>query len=192
MRIAISGTQCLGKTTLINDIIEKYPQFSTTSSTYRDQIKNYKLKCNKQADVQGQTIIMNKVVDELMLNHENTDIIFDRCVFDALIYTTWAGLNSDESDIDETVVKLQFDLARFYAHYYDKIIFIPMLGDGTDPVMEEDNLRETDEGYRIEVNELFESLYAHLGEAPEFDKKIAYINGTREERLEKFAEFVME
>jgi hypothetical protein len=192
MRIAISGSQCLGKSTFIEDIISKYPHFETTTSTYRDQIKNHKLNFNKEADVQGQTIIMNKVVDELMLNVDKESVIFDRCVFDALIYSTWAGLNPNESDIDDNLLRLQLDLSKFYAHYYDKIIFIPMIGDGSDPIMDEDGLRDTDEGYRIEVNGLFESLYEHLGKDTEFRDKIVCINGSRDERMEMFTEFVME
>jgi guanylate kinase len=189
MRIAISGSQCLGKSTFIEDIIKKYPQFETTTSTYRDQIKNHNLKCNKEANVQGQTVIMNKVVDELMLNCERDNVIFDRCVFDALIYSTWGSLN--DSDIDDSFVGLQYELATFYADYYDKIIFIPMLGDGSDPIIEEDNLRDTDEGYRIEINQLFESLYEYLSKRDEFKYKIVYINGTEEERVEKFSKLVM-
>ena len=36
MRIAISGTACQGKTTLIKDFLEQWPSYTTPKKTYKD------------------------------------------------------------------------------------------------------------------------------------------------------------
>jgi len=196
-RIAISGAQNLGKTSFINDILDKYPNCCTTSSTYRDEIKRLKLKCNKDTNVVTQSIILNKLVDDLMCEVGNdTDIfdhvLFDRCICDALIYSTHARLNEkNNSDIDDVFISIQYDIVKYYISYYDKIVFIPMLMDGNDPELEVDGVRDVDAGYRVEIDELFCSLYNTLDRSPEFKDKIVYINGDRETRMKKFEELIM-
>ena len=36
MRIAISGTACQGKSTLVKDFLDLWPSYSTPEKTYRD------------------------------------------------------------------------------------------------------------------------------------------------------------
>ena len=43
MRIAISGTACQGKTTLITDFLEQWPNYKTPKKTYRYVIKENKI-----------------------------------------------------------------------------------------------------------------------------------------------------
>jgi len=38
MRIAISGTVCQGKSTLIKDFLETWPNYNTPEKTYKDVI----------------------------------------------------------------------------------------------------------------------------------------------------------
>ena len=47
MRIAICGTACQGKTTLINDIIKEWPMYSKSKESYRKVITEEKLKINR-------------------------------------------------------------------------------------------------------------------------------------------------
>ena len=44
MRIAISGTACQGKSTLISDFLEKWPNYTTSKKTYRDIISEQGLE----------------------------------------------------------------------------------------------------------------------------------------------------
>ena len=48
MRIAICGTACQGKTTLITDIIKEWPMYSKSKESYRTVIAEEKLKINKE------------------------------------------------------------------------------------------------------------------------------------------------
>ena len=65
MRIAIVGSACQGKTTLINDFLKKWPSYSRSNESYRDLIKKEKLKLNKGVDKDGQWKILNCLIDDI-------------------------------------------------------------------------------------------------------------------------------
>lgn len=191
MKICISGSQNTGKSTLISDLIKQYPSFVSPKSTYRDVITSNDLPINKECNVTGQSLIFNKLVEELITIKPEDDVILDRCVFDSYVYSLWGYLNNPDTDIDQTFMNLQLDMCGFYSDYYDLIIFIPMMLDGTDPLMERDGLRNTDESYRIEINQLFEELYDNMISLnPILAKKIVKISGSRESRVEQFNEII--
>ena len=45
-KIGIIGTQCIGKTTLVDDMLIQWPQLTRPEKTYRDLIKKKKLSIN--------------------------------------------------------------------------------------------------------------------------------------------------
>ena len=56
MRIAISGTACQGKTTLITDFLEQWPTYKTPKKTYRDIIKDNNLDHSSKTNKKTQKI----------------------------------------------------------------------------------------------------------------------------------------
>jgi cytidylate kinase len=54
MRIAISGTACQGKTTLLKDFLEQWESYKTTKKTYRDIIKENKLDHSSETNKKTQ------------------------------------------------------------------------------------------------------------------------------------------
>ena len=78
------GTQCIGKTTLIDDMILQWPQLSRPEKTYRDLIKEKKLPVNKNGTKESQEAILNFLVDEAMGNYGKKKMIFDRTPLDNL------------------------------------------------------------------------------------------------------------
>lgn len=191
MRIAVSGTANMGKSTFISDVVNKHPEYQSPKSTYRNIILDNKLKINKEANVIGQSMIFNKLVEELLLTNKDDNIIFDRCVFDAYIYSQWSYFNNPNTDIDSTFLTLQLEMAKYYSYLYDAVIFIPMAMDGSDPVIIKDDFRDVDESYRIEVDELFNQLYSKLIiDDIDFAKKLIYVNGSRKGRVEIFEDIL--
>ena len=65
MRIAIVGSACQGKTTLINDMIKTWPEYKAHKSGYRKAIKEKNLKINKETNQETQWEILNCLVDDL-------------------------------------------------------------------------------------------------------------------------------
>ena len=59
MRIAISGTACQGKTTLIKDFLGQWPNYVTPKKTYRDIIKDNDLDHSSKTNKKTQWEILN-------------------------------------------------------------------------------------------------------------------------------------
>ena len=66
MRIAVSGTSCQGKTTLIKDFIKEWPMYSTPEKTYRDFINENNLPYSDNTNKEAQWSILNHIIDTIM------------------------------------------------------------------------------------------------------------------------------
>ena len=64
MRIAVSGTHFMGKSTLIEDMILQWPQLSKPERTYRDLVKEKNLPVNKDGTKESQGLILDFLVEE--------------------------------------------------------------------------------------------------------------------------------
>ena len=64
MRIAISGTACQGKTTLIKDFLDQWPSYKTPKKTYRDIIKDNNLDHSSETNKKTQWDILNFMIEE--------------------------------------------------------------------------------------------------------------------------------
>jgi len=65
MRIAISGTACQGKSTLIKDFLDQWPMYTTPTKTYRDVIVEKSLSHSSVTNKDTQWEILNFMIDEL-------------------------------------------------------------------------------------------------------------------------------
>ena len=158
MRIAITGTSCQGKSTLITDILQEWPMMSTPDESYRTLLK--KDKHSKSTSEDTQWDILNHMVDEQQKYSADDKVVFDRCPLDNIAYTLWAnakGLVSDE------FVEKCIPIVRESMRFLDIIFFIPITKAA--PVEIEDNgTRETDKYYIQEIDHVLKSLYAQWRE----------------------------
>ena len=142
MRIAISGTACQGKTTLIKDFLNQWPSYNTPKKTYRDIIKENDLDHSSKTNKKTQWDILNFMIEEQQKYRTGQNVIFDRCPLDNLIYSMWA-VEQPDNDIDEEFVKKCIPLVRESFRNLDAIFFTPITK--VAPVeIEEDDLRDTD------------------------------------------------
>jgi len=65
MRIAISGTACQGKSTLVKDFLEQWPSYTTPEKTYRDIIAENNLEHSSKTNKKTQWDILNFQIEEL-------------------------------------------------------------------------------------------------------------------------------
>lgn len=170
MRIAISGTANQGKSTLIRDFLEKWPNYKTESKTYRELIKEQKLPHSKKATKESQWKILNLMVEELQKYNKNDYVLFDRCTLDNLVYSLWC-CEKGKGKIDDKFISKCIPVVRESLKLLDIIFFLPITK--VAPVKLEDNgTRETDEVYVKEIDALFKSLtqqYSlNLGRTPFF------------------------
>ncbi len=189
MRIAISGTACQGKSTLIKDFKEKWPSYKSPDKTYRDIITEQNLDHSSTTNKETQMAILNFMIDELQKTSKGDKVIFDRCPLDNIVYSIWAEAKK-ESDIDDDFIKKCMTLVSESLRFIDMIFFVPITK--VSPVeVEEDNLRDTSEDYIEEIDNIFKAVHRDYMNNPrssffvEDDRPaIIEIFGSRKERIE--------
>tara|TARA_R110000824_G_scaffold31867_16_gene103450 strand:+ start:5426 stop:6253 length:828 start_codon:yes stop_codon:yes gene_type:complete len=158
MRIAISGTGNQGKSTLINDFVQEWPSFKTESSTYRAKLVAEKLPHSKAATKDTQWKILNHMIDEMQTFGSEDNIIMDRCPIDNLIYSLWC-FEKGIGDIDKEFIDKCIPLVCESMRNLDIIFFIPITK-AAPVAIEEDGVRETDEVYIKEIDNIFKMIGA--------------------------------
>tara|TARA_R110002051_G_scaffold304082_1_gene373260 strand:- start:3845 stop:4603 length:759 start_codon:yes stop_codon:yes gene_type:complete len=157
MRIAISGSACQGKTTLIKDFLEQWPSYTTPEKTYRDIIKENDLDHSSETNKNTQENILDFMIKEQKKYRKSDNVIFDRCPLDNLVYSMWATEQS-ELDIDEEFVKSCISKVRDSFDNLDIIFFTPI--SKVAPVeLTEDDLRDTDINVIEEVDNIFKAMH---------------------------------
>ena len=158
MRIAISGTGNQGKSTLINDFVQEWSNFKTESSTYRAKLVAEKLPHSKDATKDTQWKILNHMIDEMQTFGAEDNIIMDRCPIDNLIYSLWC-FEKGVGDIDKEFIDKCIPLVCESMRNLDIIFFIPITK-AAPVAIEEDGVRETDEVYIKEIDNIFKMIGA--------------------------------
>lgn len=165
MRIAVSGTACTGKSTLVNNILAVWPNYKTPSKTYRDLIKEKNLPHSTNTSIDTQWDILNFMLDQLQAVDKNANIVFDRCPLDNLAYTLWAhdkGIEGFTKEYVDKAIKLTKESMR----HLDIILILRY-----DPVIKivDDELRDTDVNFIEEIDNIFDALYIQYRQNYEAD-----------------------
>jgi hypothetical protein len=151
MKIAVVGTQCIGKSTFIKDFLKKWSMYSTPEKSYRDAIKEKNISINRLGNEESQQVILDFLVDQAMSCSKSENVIFDRCVLDNLAYSSWLNLNGKVSDkfLDQSRILVRETLKMF-----DVLFFLPITK--VSPVqIVEDGVRDVDPVYREEIDNIF-------------------------------------
>jgi len=189
MRIAVSGTACQGKSTLINDFLKNWPAYNRSAESYRSLLKKEKIKINKQVDKDGQWKILNCLIDDIQKTSKDDKILFDRCPLDNLIYSLWAE-EKKTSDIDSEFIKKCIPLVQESMRLIDIIFFIPITKAAPVKVEIKEN-REIDQDFIKEIDNIFKAISYNLmakGSCPFMNHEdrppMIEIFGTPEQRIE--------
>lgn len=185
MKIAISGSTNMGKSTYIKDFLKKWSMYETPTKSYRDILIEKNLPHSKNSTEETQKIIMDFLVDQAVENSTKDFVITDRCVLDALAYSAWLNINGSVSDkfLDEQRI-----LARETLKLYDVILYTPLTKAATVEI-ENDGFREIDETFREEIDNIFKAFGQsyNQGDGRVFpkDDSPAFIEifGNRDERI---------
>lgn len=189
MRILISGTANTGKTTLIKDFLNNWPNYRTPKSSYRDLIKEKNYPHSKKCNQEGQWAILNCMIDEMQKYTKDDDVIFDRGPLDCLVYSLWA-CEMSSSDIEENFISKIIPIVKESMKHLDVIFYIPISKSSPIPI-NNDGFREVDPTYITEIDNIFKAIF-HLYQhnfndnpfLPSDDcPAIIEIFGSREERI---------
>jgi len=151
MKIAVSGTQCTGKTSTINLIKQSFINNNKSedfpildhhkfSGSKTHEILDLGLKLNDSADDISQTIMLsNYLKDTIELN-----LISDRCILDNCVYTAH---QYQIGKCSESLFKLTTELYYKLVSKYDYIFYFPpeinIISNG---------IRSVDHSYRNEIH----------------------------------------
>jgi hypothetical protein len=154
MRIAISGAQNTGKTTLLKNFKYVWSKYETPTKTYRDVLVEKNLPHSSKTTTDTQWEILNFMIDEQQKYDKNSNVIFDRCPLDNLVYTLWAN-SKDVEGFDKEFVDKCINLTRESLRSLD-IIFVLRYSDTIK--LENDGVRDIDINYVREIDNIFEVL----------------------------------
>lgn len=186
MRIAISGTHSVGKSTFVKDFHNKHPEYIFENEPYRELMHEHEILFG---DLQTQHHI------DLQLNHclkhtvqykPGEKVIFDRCPIDFIPYSDYTAQNA-HTDIDEAYVTGMYERVRPALHHLDLIVFVPISLDYS-MVLEDDGHRPVEDLYQDWVDKRFKTLYRDKLKTimPEKNApKLIEITGPREARIQQ-------
>jgi thymidylate kinase len=154
MRIAISGAQCMGKSTLIKDFLAEWTSYKTPEKTYRDILIESELPHSSSTTKKTQQAILDFQVKQLEATRKSDKIIIDRCPLDNLVYSMWA-YHHGVGDIDFNFIKKCVPVVRDSFKHIDIIFYIPITRAVKTPDIEEDGMRDANPFMRVEIDNLF-------------------------------------
>lgn len=159
MRIAVTGAQCVGKSTLVNAFKAKWSAYSSPEKSYRELIKEKNLSLNESGTMESQTIIRDVLADLALENAGKSKTIHDRCILDNLVYSFWLAehdkLGSDKKKISDFMAT-SILLTKESLKFYDIIFWLPI--NPNIPVEESEN-RSNSEQFREEIDNIFHGIY---------------------------------
>jgi len=165
MKIGLAGTMSVGKTTLVKELAE-LPQFkdyfiATERSKY---LRDLGIPLNTDSTLNGQFVFLAERASELL--HEN--VLTDRTIWDVCAFTLGA---KSISDFDKRTF---VEASMMLRNQYDLVIYVDPRGVS----VENNGVRETDAGYRADINQEIQRLLKLFP-----PKKLVILQGTTKERV---------
>ena len=174
MKIGLTGTMSVGKTTLVNalrahDFFKNY-ETATERSKY---LMSLGIPLNTDSTLKGQFIFLAERCAELL----NENIITDRTIIDVMAFTKAA------KSIGYYEAEAFCDAASKLVSDYDYIFYVSPVG----VEMEDNGVRTTDLEYRNTINNIIQLV---LYRSNNKIKKLVELSGTTEERIAKIKETI--
>jgi hypothetical protein len=165
MKIGVTGTQSVGKSTLVNELakLEQFKDYyiATERSKY---LKDQGIALNNDSTLKGQLVFAAERSLELM----KENLITDRTLYDVCAFTLSAKEIDWPSKVNflEILMKIRTD--------YDLVIYVSPEG----VKIEDNGIRTTDAEYRNKIDQAIREM---LVEYP--PKKLIEVKGSTEERI---------
>ena len=185
MRVAVTGTNGIGKSTFINDFLQAWPGFKTPENTFRDVLTD---RYSEEISEERQDVVLDHMIKTMQAHGKNDNIIYDRCPVDNIVYSLWAnnyGLVSSDY-IKKAAARVKSSLRML-----DLIFFIPVTK--SDKISLSQTLSgndHIDESYATEIDNIFKAMYREWDKTQSIfvdveDKPhVIEVFGTREERTQ--------
>jgi len=160
MRIAISGSHSLGKSTVVNDWVALNGDYMREEEPYRVLSLRgpYEILFRDASTRLHNGIQMYYNIGRLNRYSTSAErVIFDRAPVDYIAYSQYTA-NQRLTDIDDDFVLSMVSAVRESLERLDVLAFVPQSEEW--PVaMEDDGIRPVDHSYRDEVDAIFKQIY---------------------------------
>ncbi len=194
MRIAVSGTHSLGKSTLVHDWLTANPTYLHEEEPYRALRDWYEIEFRQKSTRLHNGLQLYYNVSRVMRYAQaNENVIFDRAPVDYIAYSQYTA-NHGTTDINDAFVESMIPIVREALKRIDVLIFLPITEKWT-VQMEDDGIRPVDHPYREEVDALFKEIYRNgrfeimnIENGP----RLIELWGPPEERINKLAQIIAE
>lgn len=184
MRIAISGTHYIGKSTLITDFLKLHPEYKAMIEPYYLLQEQTTIEMSLEPSLDSLLEQLNYSIGQLMENEGN--IIFDRCPVDYIAYAM-ALLDQEDIDINDSEVSDLFSDVKIALDTLDLIVFLPITKDHLIEYTEENAF------YRKAADKCFKKIYRDdtCDIFPSFKHpKVIEIFGNRSTRLKTLESYL--
>ena len=151
MIIAISGSQCTGKSTLMNELKkdEKFKDFKFKDEIVRTLIKELNIKINDQGDDITQFLVMYNHFKNAINTDKN--IITDRCAIDCHVYSTYLYMNNK---ISKYTMNESTKMVNKLKDKYSLIYYLP-----PEIELKSDGVRSDSEEFRQNTHNIFLEIF---------------------------------
>lgn len=168
MKIAISGAQCTGKTTILNKLYELYPNWVYFKNVVRD-IANKGIPINDLGTNDTQKAIMDAHIDNLSRAKIDKTYVYDRCLLDWFTYTNDLFKNNKISQEQFEYFEYNF---KKNINSYDIIFYL-------EPEFEivDDGFRSTNKEYQNQIVNEFRNVIE------KYRVPVIKVNGSVKERI---------
>jgi len=186
MKIAFIGSQCTGKTSLIeellkNDKFENYNKSVNVVSTLAKEMGDWKFSDDTTPIFQK--ILMDKFISDAFCNKSFT--LYDRTTIDCYVYSKWLYDFTNHMSDDE----FGYITDRFYKSLwlYDHVFYLK-----PEFAYVNNGVRSNNMAYRDQITQLFDETITELKE--NFGKSVdhigIHISGTMEERVDSVLKYL--
>ena len=163
MRIAISGNVGVGKSTLVEGFKHRWPMYSYPTTTYRDILNEQNLQHSSKTTEETQLTILDWMLQEQDKYPKGSQVIYDRCPFDNLVYTLHAN---EKNLVSDEVCAASISLVRESMKGLDMIFWIKR--DERIPLVD-DGRRDVDKKFIEETDQIYQDLMHHYSDNLEAD-----------------------
>jgi hypothetical protein len=194
MRIAVSGSHSLGKSTVVNDWVARHPNFTREEEPYRALGLHgpYQILFRDASTRLHNGIQLYYNISRVHRYATSADdVIFDRAPVDYLAYSQYTA-DSGCTDIDDAFVASMVPAVTESLDHLDILAFVPK-SDAWPVEMEADGIRPIDHDYRDAVDAIFPQTYreGRYGVMQgEKRPRLIELVGSREQRLEQLGQAI--
>lgn len=121
MRIAVSGTHGVGKSTLIDEFLRLHPEFEHEPEPYEVLVEEYGEEFSEEPTVEDFLRQLEFNLERLGQHVSGEKVIYERCPLDFLAY-----LNALDANVPEALLKRILDAMQ----QLDLIVYLPLEHEG--------------------------------------------------------------